>query len=167
MALLAFVLLWLREFRRARSLEGMLRAWGWVLFWYVLVASGWFWPWYVTWAVAIVALLPWTALTTATLLLAGGSLTLYSFLPLHSAGIYGYRSVVAFGPALGYLLWLGWSRYRHREARIQENKVLMAPSLTVRRNQKDLQANLRNCLEEVLTLIGACGIIVFAPREMA
>jgi alpha-1,6-mannosyltransferase len=114
-ALLVFLILWLREFRRARSLEGMLRAWGWVLLWYVLVASGWFWPWYVTWAVAIVALLPWTSLTTATLLLAGGSLTLYGFLPLHAAAIYGYRSVVAFGPALGYLLWLEWSRYRHRE----------------------------------------------------
>lgn len=112
LALLTFFILWLREFRRARSLEGMLFAWGWALLWYVLVASGWFWPWYVTWAVAIVALLPWTPLTTATLLLAGGSLTLYGFLPLHSAGIYGYRSLVAFGPALGYLLWLGWFRYR-------------------------------------------------------
>jgi hypothetical protein len=112
-ALLAFFVLWLREFRRAHSLEGTLRAWGWVLFWYVLVASGWFWPWYVTWAIAVVALLPWSPLTTATLLLAGGSLTLYGFLPLHSAAIYGYRSLVAFGPALGYLLWLGWSRYRH------------------------------------------------------
>ena len=29
----------------------MLAGWGWILLWYALVASGWFWPWYVTWAV--------------------------------------------------------------------------------------------------------------------
>jgi alpha-1,6-mannosyltransferase len=111
-ALLVFVALWLRELRRARSLEGMLTAWGWVLLWYVLIASTWFWPWYVTWIVAIVALVPWGRLSVATLLLAGGALALYAFLPLHAAPIYGYRSVFAFGPVLGYLLWWAWRR-RH------------------------------------------------------
>lgn len=100
-----FLVLWLREFRRARDLEGMLAAWGWVLVWYALVASGWFWPWYVTWAVAVVALAPWGVLTRVTLLLAGGALALYAFLPLQSAPFYGDRSVVVFGPALAYSLW--------------------------------------------------------------
>jgi hypothetical protein len=104
-ALGLFVGLWLWEFRRARDLEGLLAAWGWVLVWYALVASGWFWPWYVTWAVAVVALAPWSALSRVTLLLAGGSLALYAFLPLQSAPFYGDRSVVVFGPALAYLLW--------------------------------------------------------------
>jgi hypothetical protein len=44
----------------------------------------------------------------ATLLLAGGALTLYGFLPLQSSPVYGYRSLVAFGPALIYLLWQAW-----------------------------------------------------------
>jgi hypothetical protein len=105
LALLAFLALYLWEFRRARTLEGMLAGWGWILLWYALVASGWFWPWYVTWAVGVVALCAWGRLSVATLLLAGGVLTLYGFLPLQSSPIYGYRSLVAFGPALLYLLW--------------------------------------------------------------
>jgi alpha-1,6-mannosyltransferase len=109
-ALALFVLLWLRELRRATSLEGMLAAWGWVLLWYVLVASGWFWPWYVTWAVAVVALAAPGRLAVATLLTAAGALTLYAFLPLHASPIYGYRSVVAFAPALVYLAAAAWRR---------------------------------------------------------
>jgi alpha-1,6-mannosyltransferase len=109
-ALLVFLALYLWEFRRARTLPGMLAGWGWILLWYALVASGWFWPWYVTWAVGVVALCAWGRLSVATLLLAGGALTLYGFLPLQSASIYGYRSLVAFGPALVYLLWQAWLR---------------------------------------------------------
>lgn len=110
-AMIAFGALWLREFRRARGLPGMLSAWAWILFWYVVVASGWFWPWYVTWVVVFVALLPWDDLTLATLLLAGGVLTLYGFQPLYAAPVYGLRAYVAFGPAVGYLVW------RWRQAR--------------------------------------------------
>ena len=116
LGLLVFAALWLWEFRRARTLEGMLTAWGWTLLWYVLVASGWFWPWYVTWAVAIVALTPWRLLAQVTTLLAAGVLTLYTFQSLYALGIYGYRSLVAFGPALVVLAlalarrlgWLDW-----------------------------------------------------------
>jgi hypothetical protein len=108
LALLVFLALYLWEFRRARTLAGMLAGWGWILLWYALVASGWFWPWYVTWAVGVVALCAWGRLSVATLLLAGGALTLYGFLPLQSSPVYGYRSLVAFGPALVYLLWQAW-----------------------------------------------------------
>ena len=109
-ALLAFLALYLWEFRRAHTLPGMLAGWGWILLWYALVASGWFWPWYVTWAVGVVALCAWGRLSVATLLLAGGALTLYGFLPLQSSPVYGYRSLVAFGPALVYLIWQTWRR---------------------------------------------------------
>jgi alpha-1,6-mannosyltransferase len=117
LALLAFLALYLWEFRRARTLPGMLAGWGWILLWYALVASGWFWPWYVTWAVGVVALCAWGRLSVATLLLAGGALTLYGFLPLQSSPIYGYRSLVAFGPALVYLIWQAW---RWRDALREE-----------------------------------------------
>jgi hypothetical protein len=110
LALLAFLALYLWEFRRARTLPGMLAGWGWILLWYALVASGWFWPWYVTWAVGVVSLCVWGRLSVATLLLAGGALTLYGFLPLQSSPLYGYRSLVTFGPALVYLLWQAWQR---------------------------------------------------------
>jgi hypothetical protein len=108
LALLAFLGLWLAQLRRATRLTGMIASWAWVLFWYVVVASGWFWPWYVTWVVALAALLAPGELVAAALLLAGGALTLYAFLPLYAAPVYGFRSLLAFGPALGYLL------YQHR-----------------------------------------------------
>lgn len=108
LGLALFAGVWLRGLWRTRGLEDMLRGWGWVLLAYVIVGSGWFWPWYATWIVAAVALAEWTELSVAALLLAGGATTLYAFLPLYSAGAYGVRALVVFGPALGYLLW------RHR-----------------------------------------------------
>lgn len=107
-ALAGFAAIWLLQLRRVRDVQGMLTAWAWTLVGYVVVASVWFWPWYVTWAVAFAALLPWGVLAEATLLLAGGALTLYAFLPLYSAGVYGVRSLLAFGPALAYLAWRRW-----------------------------------------------------------
>lgn len=115
--LLVFAALWLWEFRRVRDIESMLIAWGWTLLWYVLIASGWFWPWYVTWGVAVVALTPWRLLARSTVLLSAGVLTLYTFQPLYALGIYGYRSLVAFGPTLVVLALVlarrvGWLRGR-------------------------------------------------------
>ena len=132
--LFAFAALWLWQFRRTRSLEGMLIAWGWTLLWYVLIASGWFWPWYVTWAVAVVALTPWRLLSRVTVLLSAGVLTLYTFQPLYALGIYGYRSLVAFGPTLVALALvlayrLGWLRWPdgkggnwHEESRVESGR---------------------------------------------
>jgi hypothetical protein len=80
--------------------------------WYALVASGWFWPWYVTWALAVVAVVAQGRLTTVTLLTAAGALTLYAFLPLHASPIYGFRSVFAFGPVLSYLAVMAWRSRR-------------------------------------------------------
>ncbi len=99
-----------RETVNARWLTGIALAWGWALLWYELVASGWFWPWYVTWAVALAALAPWGRLSIATLLLAGGALTLYAFLPLQSSPVYGYRAFLAFGSVWVYLIWNVWRR---------------------------------------------------------
>ena len=125
--LFVFAILWLWEFRRTRTLDGMLTAWGWTLVWYVLVASGWFWPWYVTWAIAVVALTPWRLLSRITVLLSAGVLTLYTFQPLYALGIYGYRSLVAFGPALVVLAivlarrlgWLNGQRTRREPGKIR------------------------------------------------
>jgi len=122
-------------------IPGMLLAWGWVLLWYSLVASGWFWPWYVTWVVALVALAPWGRLSVVTLLLAGSALTLYAFLPLQSSFVYGYRSLVIFGPAWAYLLWTIWrSRGQrtsaHTPARALSVLVLAARALGRRTRRK-------------------------------
>jgi hypothetical protein len=130
-ALLAFAALWLREFRRARGLQGTLEAWAWVLLWYVLVASGWFWPWYVTWIVVVVALLPWSELSVATLLLAGGVLVLYAFRPLRASPVYGYRSLLAFGPAVGYLVYVALERRRSHSSAAAATSTRL-PSASIR-----------------------------------
>jgi hypothetical protein len=116
--------IWLVEFFRVRSLKTLLYAWVGVILGYLLIASGWYWPWYATWAVALAALVVGCGLDAdrssspaggvtpaavrtvmiATLLLAGGSLVLYGFLPLYASPIYGYRALIALGPAAVYLL---------------------------------------------------------------
>ncbi|HEU5438338.1 MAG TPA: hypothetical protein VFU88_03530 [Ktedonobacterales bacterium] len=100
-----FALVWVRAALRTRDLGSLLVGWGWVLFWYAAVASGWFWPWYATWALALAALVAREELLPAALLLAGGVLTLYAFIPLYAAPVYGLRALIAFGPALGYLVY--------------------------------------------------------------
>lgn len=110
LGLMGFTVVWVAQFRRVRSPGGMLVGWAWALFGYVVIASGWFWPWYVTWVVVFAALVPWGMLSVATLLLAGGVLTLYAFLPLYAAPVYGFRALLAFGPALLYLGWQRWWR---------------------------------------------------------
>lgn len=114
-ALAGFAVFWLAQFPRVRTLTSMFEAWGWALIGYSIIASGWFWPWYVTWAVAVVAVLPWQRLTGGTLLLAGSVLTLYGFLPLQSSPFYGYRAGLEFLPAIVFLAWpslrRGWFRW--------------------------------------------------------
>jgi hypothetical protein len=100
LGLLLFVAIWLLQLTRVRSMETLLYSWLWVILSYLLLASGWYWPWYATWAVALAALAAafdikddvrsqgserpsafLSGIGTATLtalLLAAGSLTLYS-----------------------------------------------------------------------------------------
>ena len=118
LGLLAFLVIWLVQLGRVRGLESLLVAWAWVLLSYAVIASGWYWPWYATWAVCLAALVAEVeprdgdassaAVVIAALLLAGGSLTLYAFLPLYASPVYGYRALLALGPAAGFLLLYGW-----------------------------------------------------------
>ena len=131
LGLLAFLVVWLVQLGRVRGLESLLLAWAWVLLCYAVIASGWYWPWYATWAVCLVALvadfdtretaapspptIPLSSSAVATiaaLLLAGGSLTLYAFLPLYASPIYGYRALLALGPATVFLLLCDWRSLR-------------------------------------------------------
>ena len=142
---LVFSGIWLVEFFRVRSLKTLLYAWVGVMLGYLLIASGWYWPWYATWTVALAALVVGFGLDAdrlssaegevtpaavrtvmiATLLLAGGSLVLYGFLPLYASPIYGYRALIALGPAAVYLLIRGgrqWPSVRHRLRQIALGK---------------------------------------------
>lgn len=115
-----FALVWAQAALRTRDFESLLVGWGWLLFWYAAVAAGWFWPWYATWALAAAAVAMSDELMTAALLLAGGVLTLYAFIPLYAAPVYGLRALIAFGPALGYLV------YQHRAELVSAAQRLRA-----------------------------------------
>ncbi len=108
--ILLFVAFWLFLMRQRADMDVM-SAWGWTLLASLALLSGWFWPWYATWPLVIIALRPLDRLSRAALLLAGGVLAMYAFFPLVAAPVYGFRSIIGFGPALGYLAW-GWARDR-------------------------------------------------------
>jgi hypothetical protein len=138
--IVVFTGIWLVELFRVRSLKTLLYAWVGVILGYLLIASGWYWPWYATWAVALTALVVGFGLDAgtssslarevtpaavrtvmiATLLLAGGSLVLYGFLPLYASPIYGYRALVALAPAAVYLLIRGGRQWPERSRRLRQ-----------------------------------------------
>lgn len=64
-----------------RDWEGLLRAWGRVLFSYLLIGAVWFMPWYSTWLVPVLALRPGGRFRRVGLLLAWGSTLFYSITP--------------------------------------------------------------------------------------
>ena len=112
LAILVFLVLWLRLFSAVRSWGGVLKAWWWVMFWYLVIASGYFAPWYVTWLLAIAVLYPFAEFAIPTQLLAAGVLILYPLYTVPSSPLHGVRAILAFGPALLYVLWY---HYRHRK----------------------------------------------------
>lgn len=120
---LLFLLLWLRLFPRVYRRKSLLGAWWWTIWLYLVIASGWFLPWYVTWLLVLAALRPVGRLLIATELLAGGVLVIYAMDPLTASPVYGLRSLLAFGPALGSLLW------QQQRARLRRRAALTPVSL--------------------------------------
>lgn len=102
---LVFLAAWLRLFRTVRGIRRLFIAWWWTLFLYLTIANGWFMPWYVIWLLAVTALYPLGAFAPATLLLAGGVLAYHVLDWLPPSPLHGIRALLAFGPAIAYLLW--------------------------------------------------------------
>jgi hypothetical protein len=100
--IIAFALAWLWVLAR-RVPRDLLAACAWALVNYIVLASAWFWPWYVTWPLAFVALRPLGRQALGVLLLAGGVLSIYAFLPDRASLAFGLRALFAFGPAIVYL----------------------------------------------------------------
>ncbi len=121
---LLFVVLWLRLFPKVRNRRTLFEAWWWAVWFYLVIASGWFLPWYVTWLLILAALCPTNKLLIATELLAGGVLVIYAMDPLTASPVYGLRSLLAFGPVLAYLLW---QRQRAR----QRSRVALQAQITL------------------------------------
>ncbi len=91
---------------RGRTLPGMLKGWGWLLFFYLTIGAVWFWPWYVAWLVVPVALVGPGRLMTATLILCLTSLFLYVVypqLPTSVGEILYWRALLTIAPAIVYV----------------------------------------------------------------
>lgn len=98
---------------RARDFTNLVRAWVLVMFSYLLIASVWFWPWYITWLMPVLVLLPPGRLRRAALLLAYGGSIHYAMLPILPLDPFPhlrfyYVPAAIFLPALAYCAWIGW-----------------------------------------------------------
>jgi hypothetical protein len=108
----------------AKDIESLLRAWGWVLFTYLVIGSVWFMPWYITWLLPLAVLLPSADryLARACLLMAWGGTLFYALTPT----IPGDRTPNLrdyYVPAIIFLpplLYLGWVSIRS----FKRNRVL-------------------------------------------
>ena len=106
---IAFLALWLTMTWRTRDTDGWLRAAFWILFGYLVLATPWFWPWYVTWLVALAPLVATRLVTAVTLTFSVSVLIIYvmwgNTLPFDRGSLYPVHNIVAFGLPL-LILWL-------------------------------------------------------------
>jgi hypothetical protein len=91
------------------------------IFWYLILASGWFWPWYVLWMLWLIALRPIDTLTRAILLLSCTALFIYAFIGFPRDPLETYQSALIFGIPLIYL-WIVRNKQRQTE-RIKNSDV--------------------------------------------
>ncbi len=75
-----------------------------VILGYIVLVSGVFWPWYVLWALWVIALRPFDALTGSVLLLSCTALLTYPLLYLDRLPIASYQPFLIFGIPLVYLI---------------------------------------------------------------
>jgi hypothetical protein len=106
---LAFLGIWVLLTWRSRDTESWLRGTFWILFGYLVLATPWFWPWYVTWLVAVAPLAGGRRATAATLTFSASVLVMYVMwgnqLPFDRGSVYPLHNLVAFGLPL-LVLWL-------------------------------------------------------------
>jgi hypothetical protein len=87
-----------------------------VIFWYLVLVSGWFWPWYLLWMLWTVILGDFDAFASAMLILSGTALFIYPFIGFSRAPIATYQSALIFGIPLIYLLFVSiMQRYLERK----------------------------------------------------
>lgn len=96
------------------AIERLLASWGIVVFWYMVLASGWFWPWYLLWLLWIIVLQRLNTFTSAMLILSGTALFIYPFVGFSRSPLGPYQTALIFGIPLGYMI-AGWSRRKQRE----------------------------------------------------
>jgi len=118
---LAFLAIWLVLTWRSRDVTSWLHSSFWILSGYLVLATPWFWPWYVTWLVALAPLVSGRLVTATTFTFSASVLVFYVLwgnqLPFDRGSVYPVHNVVAFGlPMLA--LWLQLRRGGAAEAPI-------------------------------------------------
>jgi hypothetical protein len=103
-AMFIFALIYFYLSGRARSIDALLTSLCLAILGYVALLSGQFWPWYVLWALWIVALRRFDALTVSVLLLSCTALLTYPLLSIDNVPITIYQPLLIFGIPLIYLI---------------------------------------------------------------
>jgi len=103
-AIFIFVLIYLYLFRRVRSADSLLTSLCLVTLGFMILLAGQFWPWYILWALWIIALRRFDALTISVLLLSCTALLTYPLLYVDNVPIATYQPLLIFGIPLIYLI---------------------------------------------------------------
>lgn len=122
-----------------RSFERALLVGAWLFFVYCAISAVWFWPWYVTWFVALAALLDWRVTGRTAVMFALLAPLAYVFFPptVDPALWQRYRAVLIFVPPLVFAIWHGVALVRANrrtwlaQARARVNTVLKRGSPAV------------------------------------
>ena len=105
----AFLILWALLTWRSVDLTSWLRGSFWILFTYLVLATPWFWPWYVTWLVGLAPIVGGRRSTAVTLTFSASVLVLYVMwgnqLPFDRGSVLPLHNFIAFGLPL-LVLWL-------------------------------------------------------------
>jgi hypothetical protein len=103
-AMFIFSLIYVNLLRKVRSFDALFTSLCIATSGYVVLVSGQFWPWYVLWALWIVALRRFDALTVSVLLLSCTALLTYPLLYIDKSPIAAYQPLLIFGIPLVYLI---------------------------------------------------------------
>jgi hypothetical protein len=92
-----------------RTFRAALLAGAWIFFVYCAIGAVWFWPWYVTWFVALAALLDWRVTARTAILFSLLVPLTYIFYPTLPDPVWWqrYRAVMIFVPPLLFAGWHG------------------------------------------------------------
>lgn len=111
-----------------RTFRHALLAGAWIFFVYCSIGAVWFWPWYVTWFVALAALLDWQVTGRTAVLFSLLVPLTYMFYPNLPDPVWWqrYRAVLIFVPPLLYAGWHGLriARQPWRAWRVQRRTAL-------------------------------------------
>ncbi|HEX6108364.1 MAG TPA: hypothetical protein VFZ02_03040 [Ktedonobacteraceae bacterium] len=103
-AMFIFALIYFYLFGKVRSIETLLTSLCLATLGFIVLISVQFWPWYVLWALWIVALRRFDALTVSVLLLSCTALLTYPLLYVDNLPIATYQPLLIFGIPLLYLI---------------------------------------------------------------